>query len=567
MKRSAMLLSIALICAGMGRAAYRIAAPTQQSALSRFVPPGALLYLEAKDFASLLNEWNTSPQKRAWIRSESYEVFSRSRLFLRLKGAGDQFAAAAGIPPDMDFASQVAGEHSALALYDIGKLQFLYITFLPSARSMQTRLWQTRANFETRNAAGTNFYVRRDPESQREVAFAVAGDHLLLATREDLIADALQLMAGKQGRTLENEQWWAQTTSVAGPPGDVRMVLDMQNLVPNGYFRTYWVQQNITELSQYSAAVSDLFRSTSEYREERLLIRKKEPAQPSTPESLAAVADLSRLIPEDAGLYVATANPSPSACFNLLETKLLAPHAGSLPPAQSVPQVQLTSGEQGSGFDLETRINQTPSEVPQPEDSGSQMKSLLNENSVMGSLLVQSSRLEDSGVFVRIHSVIVLEGSSEWKESEVQSGIVEFVAPTMTASGLGLHWLAKSGYQEVDGLWPLFLSVRGKYLVISDDAGLLSEVLARFLQTSTRKPMEFFAGFNHSHERQNFSRLANLVDGPAAASYANAEHQPQFFSGNTASLSGTLADVSSEQMEVRSESNKVRQTVKYEWSR
>src|SRR5260370_42467928 len=70
----------------------------------------------------------------------------------------------------MNFLSQVAGTHSALALYDIGSLQLLYITYLPSATSMQTTLWQTRAKFEPRNAGGGNFYVLRDPGLQKEGA-------------------------------------------------------------------------------------------------------------------------------------------------------------------------------------------------------------------------------------------------------------------------------------------------------------------------------------------------------------------------------------------------------------
>ncbi len=72
------------------------------------------------------------------------------------------------------------------------------------------------------------------------------------------MAGALQLMSGKPDRTIESEPWWTQSTAAAGPAGDLRMVLDLEKLVPNGYFRTYWVQQNITDLSQYSAAVSDL---------------------------------------------------------------------------------------------------------------------------------------------------------------------------------------------------------------------------------------------------------------------------------------------------------------------
>ena len=344
MKRFFIFSSMIMACFAMGWLTYVAAAPAAPP-LSKYVPAEPLLYLEAKDFSALLSDWNSSPQKKQWLTSDNHEVFSRSRLFLRLHGAGDQFAAAAGLPPDMNFLSQVAGERSVFALYDIGNLQFLYITYLPSARSMQTALWQTRSKFEPRSAGGVDFYVRRDPESKREVAFAVSGDYLLLSTREDLIAGALQLMAGKQGRTVEGEQWWAQSTAAAGQAGDLRMVLNLAELVPNGYFRTYWVQQNITDLKQYSASVSDLFRSSKQYREERVLIKKDEPKQASLPDGPAAAAEVVRLVPGEAGVYEAEANPTSDASLALLETKLLAPHLGPAPPSQIAPQVQLTSGE------------------------------------------------------------------------------------------------------------------------------------------------------------------------------------------------------------------------------
>ncbi len=82
-------------------------------------------------------------------------------------------------------------------------------------------------------------------------------------------------MSGGKDRTIETEQWWSQSVAAAGSTGDLRMVLNLEKLVPSPYFRTYWVQQNITDLKQYSAAVSDLFRPGKEYREERVLIQKK----------------------------------------------------------------------------------------------------------------------------------------------------------------------------------------------------------------------------------------------------------------------------------------------------
>lgn len=564
-KRILIVICIALGCAGIGWAAFRATAPPEKP-LSKFVPAGPLLYLEAKNFSSLLSEWNASPQKRQWRKSDSYEVFSRSRLFLRLKGAGEQFASAAGLPAEMDFFPQIAGQRSALALYDIGKLQFLYITYLPSARSMETPLYQTRSKFEPRNAAGVDFYVRRDPDSEREVAFAVSGDYLLLATREDLVAGALQLMAGKQDRTVERDPWFSQSTSAAAETGDLRMVLNLQSLVPNGYFRTYWVQQNITDLSQYSAAVSDLFRSGKEYREERVLIRKKEPDHGASAESLAAAADLSRLVPEGTGVYVTMANPRPDTCYALLETKILAPHLGTAPTSRFAPQVQLGSGEQGAASDLEARIDQAPATAP-VSNSATALKELLDKTPVLAALHLQSTQKDSAGVFIRIHSAVVFSAALDWSDSAVRSALTEFVRPGLTASQLGLSWQQKSEYQQLDGLWPLTVSVRGKYLLVSDDPTLTESVLGNFQNKLDRKSLEYYAGFNHQRERENFTRFTGLIDRPSTPTpFEGSERQPQFFSGNVASLSTTLADVSSERIEIRSDGGTVKQTVTYEWS-
>ena len=566
MKRIAIIFCIAAAWAGIGWGAYRAAAPAGQP-LSKYVPAGPLLYLEAKDLSALLNDWNSSPQKRQWIQSDNYEVFSRSRLFLRLKGASDQFTAAAGLHPDMDFLSQVSGEHSVLAIYDIGNLQFLYIAYLPSAKSIETILWQTRAKFEPRSAGGVNFYLRRDLESKREAAFAIAGDYLLLATREDLMAGALQLMSGKPDRSVESEPWWTQSIAAAGQAGDLRMVLNLEKLVPNGYFRTYWIQQNITDLSQYSAAISDLFRADSQYREERVLIRKKLPEAAPLGDGALAAAEVARLVPADAGVYVAAANPTPDACFAVLETKILAPHLGAHPASQLAPQVQLTSGEQGAGSDLETRIDQAPAARP-AQQSTSALQELLNKTPILASLQVQSTERDKAGVFARIHSAVVLVAASGWNEAGVQSALTDFVRPGLTASELGVGWRQESGYDQLDGLWPLAIAVRGKYLLVSDAPSLMESMLSNVNRKSDRKAAELLAGFNHQHEQSNFIRFANLVDRPniGVAYGQNSEKQPQFFSGNVASLSSTLSAMSVERIEVRGDGGKVRQTVTYEWS-
>jgi len=467
-----------------------------------------------------------------------------------------------------NFLTQVAGSQSVFALYDIGKLQFLYITRLPSAKSLESALWQTRSKFETRSAGGVTFYLRRDPDSKREVEFAASGDYLFLATREDLIAGALTLMSGSKDRTIESEQWWSQSVGAAGPAGDLRLVLNLEKLVPTPYFRSYWIQQNITAMKDYKAAISDLFLSGKEYREERVLLKDKNPGDAKPSEGLQAVADVTALVPEDAGLYVAKADPAPDSCLDLLQRKILAPHLGPAPPEKLAPQVQLTSGETGSGSDLETRIDQAPVQRVVSVEGSILLKELLKNNPIRALLQVQSTDRDQEGVFVRIHSVVGLVGSADWDETATRRALVEFARPGLTASQLGVGWQQKDGYQELDGLWTLVAAVRGKYLLVSDDPKLMSELLANVEHKTDAKPADFMAGFNHQREKGNFASLTAMIDRPDSnpSDPPAAGHQPQFFSENIASLSSTLAGICSEKIVIRNAGDKELQTVTYQWA-
>jgi len=411
------VIVVVLMCVGIlsvSWAAYRVAVPQQpQTELSRFVPAGALLYLQANDFSALLDDWDKSQEKGSWLSSKNFDAFSRSRLFLRLKDAGGEFSTAAGIPTNSEMLRQVAGKQTVFALYDIGKLQFLYITRLPSADFAQSVLWQTRSSFESRTAGGVDFFYRKDPDSEREVAFAVSGDYLLLATRADLLAGSLELLAGAKNPSLPEESWWSRSVAAAGAPGDLRMILNLDKIVPSPYFRSYWIEQNITDMSHYSAAISDLMRSGREYREERTLLRK-DAAQPADGKGATAVADLMRLIPANAGLYEGNADPNPKGSAELLAASILSPHLGPSAPQKLAPEVQLGNGVTGSATDLETRIDQPPAQNSAVADTHAALQAVLAKNRILAQLRIKRTDRDSAGVFVRIHSAVAFLGESDW---------------------------------------------------------------------------------------------------------------------------------------------------------
>ena len=548
---------------GSAWAAHSFLGPSEAE-LSRFVPPGALLYLEAKDFSSLLSDWNDSEEKRNWVASKNFDAFSQSRLLLRLEAAGGEFSSAAGVPANADLLHQVAGKQSALAVYDIGKVQFLYVTRLPSADSMQSALWQTRSQFESRSAGGVNFFYRKDPGSDREVAFAVTGGYLLLATREDLMAGALELLAGSKNRSVADESWWSRPVAAAGEPGDLRMVLNLDEIVPSPYFRSYWIQQNVTHMKQYSTAISDLVRSGKEYHEERSLFRRDAIQDPSGGKGGTAVAEILRLVPADVGLYEASANPDPKASLELLVANILSPHLA--PPAQEkiAPQVQLGSAETGSVGDLETRIDQPPAQNSLAGDTRASLQAVFQKNRILAQLQIKKTDRDAAGVFIRVHSAVAFLGESDWDQESVQSALVEFARPGFTAGQLGLEWRNGSGYGVLDGLWPLAVSAHGKYLIVSDSATLLSNMLQGLTKKTTAPAAAFAAGFDHQGERDDLVALTRLLD--AGAESDRSPGSPEFFSENIASLSFVLRNVSSEKIVICDVGNRQTQTVTYAWA-
>lgn len=572
------LLGVALVSSALVKAPE--AAP---QSLAHLVPVGPLLLLESKDFASLVRDWNESSEKRLWLKSDTYQVFSRSRLYLRLSEAQDEFAAAAGFPPDMSLIESVAGGESALALYDIGKLEFLYFTRMPSAQTVENELWRSRGDYEPRNAAGIPYFVRVDPASRRFVAFATTNDYLLLATREDLLAGALALVAGRRGPSVRDERWFTEAVRAAGSRGDLRLVINLQAVARSPHFRSYWIQRNVSEVRQYVAEVSDVHRSAGEIREERVILRL-EPLPASgaikdargeevaaSPEGGTAVAELMRLVPDDSGLYRAWAMPKSSQALDLLERKVLAPRSGPPEPARVAPRVWLSSGEVGSEADLETRIDEAPLEKGSGAFASEPLRRLLEGAKLEAMLQLQSSRALADGVFVGNQSAIVLLGASDWDADAARGALMNAIESLWTTSRLGTNWVERikgpHTYHELDGLAGVAMAAHGRNLVVANAAEALVAVLDRLSIPRTSQVAVYAAGFRHARERGQFSRMMRLIDHPSVQTSAGDDEsdagEPRFFSENIASLSRTLARVEAATIVVREEGPVVSETVIY----
>ncbi len=507
----------------------------QPRPLTDLVPAGALLYVEAKDFASLVKDWNGSAEKSTWLASDNYQAFSRSRLFLRFHDAQQEFGAVAGFAPDMSLVDAVAGTNSLLALYDIGSLDFLYITRLPSARAYETMLWQARAKFQPRKSAGIDYYVRQ--EQSRVAAFAVTTDLLLIATGEQSIASALALIAGESRPAMKQEPWFQHATAAQATPGDLRMELNFAKVAKTQYFRSYWIQRNTRELMQFSAIVSDLDRSQTLYRERRVLLRSEPAADMRTSET--AVGEIGPFVPADAGLFRAWAKPDIAGALALIAQKIILPRVDSREdlyrraPAEGNADAML-----GSEEDLETRIDEPPVVDDASNIDLQPLRTVLEGNTVEAMLQVEGAKASSDGVFVITPRAIALLGARPWDVAAARAAMESIMF-------------------KMDRVW---VTTADRLLILSTSEDLMKAMAGR--PAAAIPPAHYAMRFLHARELPRFQRMMTLIDYPSLRGAGDAR-EPLFFSENIASLGRALGRVDSVFLESHDDGNRVTQQVVY----
>ena len=565
------LTIVAVLLAAAGVAWWRISAQPARP-LAELMPEGALLYLEASDFSRLLNEWNTSKVKRDWLAGANYQVFAQSNLFTKLSGVYDEYGKAAGFTPGLENVIEIAGDESALALYDIHDVQFLYITHVPRNRLTASQLWRVRDKFEQRQAAGLPFYVRTD--GSRTVAFAFANDNLFVATRDDLMAQALALSSGARQPSVAASLWYSDATKASPKRGELRLVLNFDALLKNTYFGSHWLYRNASELRQYTAGIADVTREPNQIVEDRTFLRSPDANVATIPDDARrALAELSALAPDTAGLYRTWASPSGDFAATLIERKLLAPDVHSLAPVRYAPQASSTGEVAGSETDLETRID----EPPLPADSSgalvtAPLRKLLAETHPIALMQVQSSAAMPNG-FIATPCVLAIAAPSAWDANAVRESLTEAVETLWTTSRLGAHWVPATagahGIERLDGLAPLMMTVRDRVLFLANDADLLAAVLDRPAGATPSNSATYSAVFRHARERAPYVRLMTALDfaqsapSPSFGFRMRNANEPAFFSGNLASLSAALSFVNTVKVTAHDRGDAVTEQVIY----
>jgi len=311
----ALLLLAAVVVAGaLMFAAGSRPDPRQavRSELPSLMPPNANLYLGFADLSTDLERLGSSGLWGEFESGLNHEEFIRSRLWLRFTDRLTQLERLVGAPLDGPTLSRLAASTCALAFYDIGEIEFVYVARAGLETGLLEVLGELEGEFEERDHAGETYHLATDEMLGLEFCWAKAGGYLVISDRERLLLTTLERI-GDVGPSLADDPTFIRIVQGLPSDGDQFAYLNLANLRDDGYFKTYWMQKDRTVLERHDAFGATVTWAPDQVTEHRLLARDIPGAAQLeiAPDPMEAL----QLLPADALVVktVAAADPAEAA--------------------------------------------------------------------------------------------------------------------------------------------------------------------------------------------------------------------------------------------------------------
>src|ERR1044072_2786801 len=262
------LISVALIVYTRSRSsknAYSLAGD---------LPRGALVYAQFQNLPELISSWQQSRLKERYLNSTNYQQLQHRHLAMKLISRWEEFNDALGFPLDLATIGSSTDGAAAIAVYDIGQLDLLFVAPISDEKVALTQCFKSKDQFEDlQTPDGTPYYshtVEADRGRQKQVlAFATVNGRFLLGTNEKLFLRALANINKRARNDSIADDPTFKTWSRKVSPHFATIWVDQSKLNADYYFKHYWLMQNVAELKSIRAGIFDLEQQQSRWIERR----------------------------------------------------------------------------------------------------------------------------------------------------------------------------------------------------------------------------------------------------------------------------------------------------------
>jgi hypothetical protein len=551
------MAAVVLLVSALAVAADR-PSQSEKLELARLTPRGALAYVQVRDLGALFADWRGSKLRERYYASDSYRAFTRSRLYAKLQERLAEFERGAGFTLTEARAAEMSGGLSAAAMYDMGKLEIVFITETPAAKAAATSLFKQSARFEARTRAGRQYYAQEIATDggrlNQALCFASANGKFIIATTEPLMQRTLENFA--DGATSDRlSDAIAPTLAAAADftPHTATLWTDVPRLREHKYFNLYWIHGKGAALDGVAATLADLEITPSEIRERRfsLPLAAASAAAPSRGEKFP-LATLLPLLAADAQFADLHAG-NDGADLNRIArvtTQILFP---TTRPATDAPQNRAFSLDETDGGatggaryrTLDQRFDRdiddpgaapaaASKSVAPPDQTETEMRGLLEKAEPKQFAILGRARAEADSPFIRIDRAIVIETGKPFDAMRYErlvsdalfrkllvAGTVKRIEWRTSDSGVGAPL---AGVIEQGGAY----AIAGDALILANSAAYC-ETIVKTLKTRLApdvspdmKGATRFAALRFDQSLASYRQLIRLIDFTPPSSGADA---------------------------------------------
>ena len=558
---------------------------SEQLRLAGITPRGAMVYVQARDLAALMKLWIASPVRDKFYKSKNFAAFSQSHAYLKLQDRKKDFETALGFGLDESRLAELAGGASAVAVYDIGKLELVFVTEVARERAIATAMFKQAPQFQERSSEGGVYYVRDVATDggrlNQQFCFAHTGGKLVVTTSEGLMIRALANAKAEGTDSLLADVTATAELAKGFTAHEVTMWLDQTRLNRSRHFNNYWIHRNVASFSNIESGLIDLRITPAGLAEQRWFKLTAGGQRPSALSNEQANA-LIKFAPADTQLIELR---GASATNDLLSKQVSQALFGKLPDeAEAVGEVPpdysrdtSTEGDEDvrveryrrldQRFDKDIDDDKTPrpqtgtaaakAPAPPPADRFEKSVSAILANiSAAGYSKMVRSKLDAAKPFVTFERAIVIEMGADQAidRAALERTITNEMRERFVVAGVepGLAWqddaqvryLAQSLLEQGAAY-----SISGKYLVLASSREFARDILRAAASATTAKvegTFEYYGVVRVSDAKPVFDKLMSKLDGKveAAASQTADEEESsdvKFFSENLSSFISSTA--------------------------
>lgn len=560
---------------------------SEQLKLATVMPKGAIVYLQTNDLSALLKTWLASPVRSQFYDSASFAAFEKSHAYLKLQDRKKEFETAIGISLDEKRLAELSGRTTAVSIYDIGKLEMVFVTEIPRARAVATTLFKQAPQFQERSADGTSYFVHDvnadGGRLNQQFCFAYVEDKLILTTTEGLMIRAIANSKNSGGDSLAAAVFGMAEQATGFGAHDATMWLDQAALNRNRYFSNYWIHHNIGELANIETALVDL-RITRQGMTEQRWFKTTDTGSSSGGLATEQIGGFVKFAPTTTQLIQIHAGITPDTIASSIEESLFGtiPQETWSPPEAPDKTRTETSDEQhtreerysklDSRFDIDVDDEQAPKRGPHSDEPNSRaaivqeastgaftksVSALLASISSGSYCELARSRTEAGKPFVRFERAIVvqLKPDSAINRLELERAVVAELRARFVVNGTQprLEWQDEGALRFVSQSLleqGAAYSVAGDYLVLASSREFANEILLSAKATPPNADkadaaVEFYGLIRLAGAKPAFDALVSKLDGaqsePSRKKNDDDSAEVKFFSGNVSSLVGASA--------------------------